>query len=75
MAVCQYCSGGHLSVEEAGLRMHKFSDRWVSCCAGTEEQGTDKSPASMRADLLRLVSAGALVAMRTWVARMPTHFR
>ena len=28
MAICPYCFGEHSSVEELGLRMHKFSDRW-----------------------------------------------
>jgi len=36
MAICPYCCGGHSSVEELCLGMHKFSDRWVSCCAGME---------------------------------------
>lgn len=75
MAICPYCSGGHSSAHELGLRMHKFSDRWVSCCAGTEKPGKDESPAPMRADLLRIVLASALVLMRTVVSRMPPHFR
>jgi len=75
MALCPYCCGGHSYVEELGLRMRKFSDRWASCCAGTEEPGKDESPAPMRADLLRSVVAIALVLIRTLVSRMPTHFR
>ena len=75
MAICLYCREGHSCVEELGLRMHKFSDRWVSCCAGTEEPGKDESPAPMRADLLKAVLATALVLIRTLVSRMPIHFR
>jgi|GEM_PF-3646631 len=74
MANCPYCCGGHSSVDELGLRMHKFPDRWVSCCAGTEEQCKDESPALMRAELLRRVLTIALLLIRTLVPRMPTHF-
>ena len=73
MAICSHCSGGHSSVEESGLRMHKFSDRWISC--STEEAVKDDSLGPMRADLLRMVLASSLVVIRTLITRMPAHFR
>jgi hypothetical protein len=75
MAICPYCGEGNSCVEELGLRMHKFSDRWVSCCAGTEAPGKDESYRRMRADLLRAMLATALVLTRTIVCRMPIHFK
>jgi hypothetical protein len=75
MAICPHCSGEHSSVEESGLRMHKFSDRWISCSAGAEEAGKEKPLAPMRSDLLRLVLASSLVLIRTIVTRMPAHSR
>lgn len=74
MAICPHCGEGRSCVEELGLRMHKFSDRWVSCCAGTEEPRKDESYRRMRAELLRPVLATALVVIRTLVSRMPIHF-
>lgn len=39
-------------MEEVGLRMHKYSDRWVSCRGGTEEPVKDESSRPIRADVL-----------------------
>jgi len=62
-------------VEELGLRMHKFSDRWISCFAGTEEPVKVESRAPMRTDFMRIVLACALVLIRTVVFQLPIHFR
>ncbi len=75
MAICPHCGEGHSCVEELGLRMHKFSDRWVSCCGGAEEPGKDESLRPKRADLLRAMLATALVLIRISASRMPIHFR
>ena len=58
MAICPHCGEGHSYVEELGLRMHKFSDRWFSCSAGTKEP--DESLRPMRPDLLGVVLATLL---------------
>jgi hypothetical protein len=73
MAIRPYRGEGHSYVEELGLRMQKFSDRCVSCCAGTEEPGKDGSARPMRADLLREGLVTALLPVRTLVSRMPIH--
>src|ERR1700757_2319835 len=75
MAICPYCRGGYSSVDELGLKMHKFSDRWIPCCNGTEKPHEDEFSPPMRADSLRILSASVLVLIRTLVSRMPTQFR
>lgn len=37
MTDCPYCSAGARPVEVEGLRIHTFSDRWISCIRGTPE--------------------------------------
>lgn len=62
-------------MEEVGLRMHKYSDRWVSCRGGTEEPVKDESSRPIRADVLRAVLATALMLIQTLVSRIPIRLR
>lgn len=73
MAVCPHCTNGHPFVEELGLRMHKFSDHWISCNGEIEAPG--KEQLLLRATLLRVVLSSSFVLIRTVLTRMPVHFR
>jgi hypothetical protein len=75
MATCPYCSEGHSSVEESGLKLHKFTDRWISCSAGPQELNNDRETGRVRADLMRIVLTTAPLLIRTLITRMPMHFK
>jgi hypothetical protein len=75
MATCPYCSEGNSYVEESGLKLHKFTDRWISCSAGAQEPSQDRAADSVRADLMKIVLTTAPLLIRTLITRMPMHFK